>query len=123
MILRPPRSTRTDTLFPSTTLVRSGDEYPMLIVADQSPAAEIEPRQVEERQHRARAAELPPAKPAVAREDCIEIVLSEFLQSACLRSEEHTSDLPSLMHSSYALLCWKKKTQHTLQPPLSTPIT
>src|SRR3546814_10387281 len=32
------------------------------------------------------------------------------------RSEEHTSELQSLMRNSYAVFCWKKKTKHTLAP-------
>src|SRR3546814_9254238 len=71
MIRRPPRSTRTDTLFPYTTLFRSvrGD-------------------------HRDRRD--PPRAPRVR---------------AGVRSEEHTSELQSLMRKSYAVFCLKKKHQ------------
>src|SRR3546814_3560439 len=87
MIRRPPRSTRTDTLFPYTTLFRSGD--------------------------------------------CVEI--TEWLghgliffftkipligdAMAAFRSEEHTSELQSLMRISYAVFCLKKKnTDHIYYP-------
>src|SRR3546814_3827857 len=83
MIRRPPRSTRTDTLFPYTTLFRSENGN-----HDQSPRA---PKFVVER-------------PGEGQ-----------------RSEEHTSELQSLMRISYAVFCLKKKTiknkqrQHTKQ--------
>src|SRR3546814_9215151 len=79
MIRRPPRSTRTDTLFPYTTLFRSPVSVP--VAAGQS-RAEI-------------AAEDPPEDPPGT--------------SAALRSEEHTSELQSLMRISYAVFCLKKK--------------
>src|SRR3546814_5954871 len=75
MIRRPPRSTRTDTLFPYTTLFR------------------------------------PPCRPGPPARQC------ERHQGgvghharAGLRSEEHTSELQSLMRISYAVFCLKKKT-------------
>src|SRR3546814_13074348 len=74
MIRRPPRSTRTDTLFPYTTLFRSR-------LRDQ--AADARRRAVE------------------ARRPGGEGILS--------RSEEHTSELQSLMRISYAVFCLKKK--------------
>src|SRR3546814_9926347 len=88
MIRRPPRSTRTDTLFPYTTLFRSGRRRNQKIGRD--PV-----------QRRASAAERKPVAahqvrrhPAVAR---------------ISRSEEHTSELQSLMRISYAVFCLKKK--------------
>src|SRR3546814_10210866 len=87
MIRRPPRSTRTDTLFPYTTLFRS-----------QVPPHQVDADAVQERgrgpgHHR----------PADAR-------------ARDLRSEEHTSELQSLMRISYAVFCLKKKitTNHTI---------
>src|SRR3546814_8577523 len=79
MIRRPPRSTRTDTLFPDTTLFRSiavieragGRQFPDMPFPDQ----------------RGRVAKI-----------------------AQQRSEEHTSELQSLMRISYAVFCLKKKT-------------
>src|SRR3546814_2185843 len=79
MIRRPPRSTRTDTLFPTR---RSSDLR----------------RAARRRSHPAR-----PRRPAAAER------LTAMLQS--IRSEEHTSELQSLMRISYAVFCLKKKKQ------------
>src|SRR3546814_11215225 len=72
MIRRPPRSTRTDTLFPYTTLFRSA------LWPGRAPSF-----------HNTCVAASPPA-----------------------RSEEHTSELQSLMRISYAVFCLKKKNRH-----------
>src|SRR3546814_7335837 len=80
MIRRPPRSTRTDTLFPYTTLFRSEGERPRRASAGRL-ARVADPA----RGHRRRA------RPRHAR------------------SEEHTSELQSLMRISYAVFCLKKK--------------
>src|SRR3546814_12121825 len=80
MIRRPPRSTRTDTLFPYTTLFRS-DHRRRSAAAGDDGRLDI-PRR--------------PAAPSVA-------VLRRH------RSEEHTSELQSLMRISYAVFCLKKK--------------
>src|SRR3546814_2345148 len=86
MIRRPPRSTRTDTLFPYTTLFRSGHS-PSSTPAPARPRRSIE----------LRPAAMPPAGPQ-------------------RRSEEHTSELQSLMRISYAVFCLKKKkTQRQLK--------
>src|SRR3546814_3815393 len=78
MIRRPPRSTRTDTLFPYTTLFRS---------------------------HHVRVAT--PEDPATSR---FGEHFYEFLPRSMIgRSEEHTSELQSLMRISYAVFCLKKK--------------
>src|SRR3546814_7236577 len=87
MIRRPPRSTRTDTLFPYTTLFRSL----RIVVADNDP-------------------------------DALELVVTDLglegheIVGRCLdgvttiaRSEEHTSELQSLMRISYAVFCLNKK--------------
>src|SRR3546814_3639138 len=93
MIRRPPRSTRTDTLFPYTTLFRSGDvagEHDLLVGAG-----------VEEARHRRAHAFV-----AVGE------VLAEVVRTSVyvrIRSEEHTSELQSLMRISYAVFCLKKK--------------
>src|SRR3546814_6792071 len=104
MIRRPPRSTRTDTLFPYTTLFRAaaGDR--------RRPAAQ-----------RAHAAD-PPASAGAAHG-------AAWLDDARLstggcgprirrrqgRSEEHTSELQSLMRISYAVFCLKKKKKKEAQ--------
>src|SRR3546814_13199258 len=85
MIRRPPRSTRTDTLFPYTTLFRSsGTPRP-----PGSPARGSAP------------APAPAACPAADR--------PAPGSAARRRSEEHTSELQSLMRISYAVFCLKKK--------------
>src|SRR3546814_6904186 len=106
MIRRPPRSTRTDTLFPSTTLFRSGD---------QAHASRLLPRQPP---HHARdAAAIAEAEGRVAQQRGGR---EQFLGRRCAaqegemaghlkRSEEHTSELQSLMRISYAVFCLKKK--------------
>src|SRR3546814_8409167 len=107
MIRRPPRSTRTDTLFPYTTLFRSD---PVL------------------RQHRAPVREL---QFGVAQAVHLAAGIATRRATSVRpmprpdagRSEEHTSELQSLMRISYAVFCLKKKTiqykqtneQHTTQ--------
>src|SRR3546814_6191203 len=85
MIRRPPRSTRTDTLFPYTTLFRS-------------PRC---PRR-EAAEHHRRA----PAQHRSPRGVSSSPFQGDF---AARRSEEHTSELQSLMRISYAVFCLKKK--------------
>src|SRR3546814_1509807 len=82
MIRRPPRSTRTDTLFPYTTLFRSPYQP--------SPCCSF--RQIPET-----AAPFPPGR------------YGRWRTWAKGRSEEHTSELQSLMRISYAVFCLKKK--------------
>src|SRR3546814_2205662 len=75
MIRRPPRSTRTDTLFPYTTLFRS--------IPAGGGQTQQQQRRLDLRQH--------------------------ALIKAVRRSEEHTSELQSLMRISYVVFCLKKK--------------
>src|SRR3546814_9486853 len=101
MIRRPPRSTRTDTLFPYTTLFRSL----ALTFQDQPGPTAAAELQVDIRKQLAvqkRAMEAP--RRVVDLEAAAERV------EADLRSEEHTSELQSLMRISYAVFCLKKKT-------------
>src|SRR3546814_3137284 len=86
---RPPRSTRTDTLVPYTTLFRSAD----------LDAAEVMDALVDNDRVRVFALILEGVRDA-----------PKFL-AAC-RSEEHTSELQSLMRISYAVFCLTKKTHH-----------
>src|SRR3546814_7806749 len=102
MIPRPPRSTRTDTLFPYTTLFRS---HP--------------------RQRRPRRAPSPDARRTLwriglrragrgsgdARLSTAESRPDHHRLTGMARSEEHTSELQSLMRISYAVFCLKKKKQ------------
>src|SRR3546814_10716810 len=90
MIRRPPRSTRTDTLFPYTTLFRSAGRDPTQPDRqDQRPVRGGRPA------HRCAKAHAPDAGAG-----------GEVLRRP--RSEEHTSELQSLMRNSYAVFCLKK---------------
>src|SRR3546814_1669365 len=107
MIRRPPRSTRTDTLFPYTTLFRSSgrcahQQHSRPGARDRGPRR----RRVRRLSHRDRVAPgLPPGRsPEGGRPGGTGPELVE-------RSEEHTSELQSLMRISYAVFCLKKKTQ------------
>src|SRR3546814_2457636 len=125
MIRRPPRSTRTDTLFPYTTLFRS-QRFGVTFGSDSN--AQTTPTQT------AYQLDLPSVTPAnldegmkllsgmirapriselaVAAERGV--VMAELRESngpqKRIRSEEHTSELQSLMRNSYAVFCLKKKT-------------
>src|SRR3546814_15073353 len=97
MIRRPPRSTRTDTLFPYTTLFRSGalqHVRPCLHLGWRSRCRHILPVLQCESGHAT-------ARGLVRR--------NAALHGRDLRSEEHTSELQSLMRISYAVFCLKKK--------------
>src|SRR3546814_10378173 len=96
MIRRPPRSTRTDTLFPYTTLFRSHREQAIL-PALQSALILAEDARAFLEQHDATVIGID-----VARDDAGRIARHG-------RSEEHTSELQSLMRISYAVFCLKKK--------------
>src|SRR3546814_1370061 len=89
MIRRPPRSTRTDTLFPYTTLFRS--------VRD--PARRDQPRHLWSARHLLFGDERNATATRHHRQ-----------RGRAGRSEEHTSELQSLMRISYAVFCLKKKT-------------
>src|SRR3546814_4808275 len=101
MIRRPPRSTRTDTLFPYTTLFRSPLPW-----AGRGLRKKAGPR----------------VKPGVTVNDVLDWPKPALHaqdagapgEAAAHRSEEHTSELQSLMRISYAVFCLKKKkkTQH-----------
>src|SRR3546814_12820124 len=100
MIRRPPRSTRTDTLFPYTTLFRSAR-----FSADSGGSKRIASAASTEVETVTMAA---PAATAPAS-------VSTVTPSAVWRSEEHTSELQSLMRISYAVFCLKKKNIHKQQ--------
>src|SRR3546814_9049326 len=98
MIRRPPRSTRTDTLFPYTTLFRS-------------PSLDCRPMNLR--------------VPSIRHDDCDELAalckaggdpLRLNVLRALARSEEHTSELQSLMRISYAVFCLKKKKKKITSP-------
>src|SRR3546814_1323107 len=95
MIRRPPRSTRTDTLFPYTTLFRSRVQGRRTNESSPPLGENTGPGEMATRFAAAEAAN------AVAPR-C----------GSSHRSEEHTSELQSLMRISYAVFCLKKKKQH-----------
>src|SRR3546814_3413814 len=98
MIRRPPRSTRTDTLFPYTTLFRS------LI------AGNDDPRRLVRKGHRQIGVALVVAEgDVIGRRVFLDPAVLELERLDVARSEEHTSELQSLMRISYAVFCLKKK--------------
>src|SRR3546814_6501356 len=121
MIRRPPRSTRTDTLFPYTTLFRS----PGVGVADprhlrqeldrESPPRLVLPERcrrlaekITARAHPVRDA-LRLIEPRASRTGCAPAKPESGQRAGAIRSEEHKSELQSLMRISYAVFCLKKK--------------
>src|SRR3546814_3330968 len=88
MIRRPPRSTRTDTLFPYTTLFRSAQAH----------------------RRRVLLPDLQPVHATLQFQPHLPLFATD---ARALRSEEHTSELQSLMRISYAVFCLKKKTPIT----------
>src|SRR3546814_1860396 len=130
MLRRPPRSTRTDTLFPYSTRVRSeeirGREKTFRGQAVQRDkqaavlvrAADADPRALRQAVagHRPQddatvEQRLFDARSVFAELDQQEVGLRRRHRPAALRSEEHTSELQSLMRISYAVFCLKKKKQ------------
>src|SRR3546814_5035925 len=103
MIRRPPRSTRTDTLFPYTTRFRSSH-----VLAEESDA-----RPHPHRTRRAQEAQRPGG--AVGKVRPLQFgAVPARARGEPRRSEEHTSELQSLMRHSYAVFCLKKKNKHTI---------
>src|SRR3546814_6884446 len=101
MIRRPPRSTHTDTLFPYTTLFRSPAPPPL-----RRPAAGSGDPGRAHRGHD-RDHDDGPARPLLRRHHVL--ARRAHLRG---RSEEHTSELQSLMRISYAVFCLKKKNKN-----------
>src|SRR3546814_4182121 len=115
MIRRPPRSTRTDTLFPYTTLFRSNGNATSLSALPPLLAAVAE-----------RAPGERPMLQIDAAADSDYGTLVRVLAAAngaglqdigFVRSEEHTSELQSLLRISYAVFCLKKKKY--INPPVT----
>src|SRR3546814_8497613 len=102
MIRRPPRSTRTDTLFPYTTLFRSRNSRTF-----GSPRMS-DLRLLDKCQYRDR---LRCATKCSAKQEQLRFTMCQATRCAgtTTRSEEHTSELQSLMRISYAVFCLKKK--------------
>src|SRR3546814_6034682 len=118
---RPPRSTRTDTLFPSTTLFRSTSRSPALAASRRRPRPD-RPRRgslaVRLHRHPGRARRLARAgrdshfAGADVQQPCGRAAVRAGgggLAGKMSESEEHTSELQSLMRISYAVFCLKKK--------------
>src|SRR3546814_9676335 len=107
MIRRPPRSTRTDTLFPYTTLFRSARREQ----AAKGRRGHLRRSAIDSRQRRADAgADLLKRRIADrAHSAACRKGSSPRSSPALSRSEEHTSELQSLMRISYAVFCLKKK--------------
>src|SRR3546814_10703308 len=100
MIRRPPRSTRTDTLFPYTTLFRSGADHAGTVKRIQAAVRALTHDKVP-----------------------FDVKLVQMVrllrdgEPVKMRSEEHTSELQSLMRISYAVFCLKKKRNIRIQTP------
>src|SRR3546814_10063508 len=123
MIRRPPRSTRTDTLFPYTTLFRSS-VWPIALSGRAAKAAHnnihrlgrifVSYSAVSFRKGRT---DLDGRRPVLIHHSRPSTWPSGVTNSSIvfpsLRSEEHTSELQSLMRISYAVFCLKKQTQKT----------
>src|SRR3546814_3149228 len=115
MIRRPPRSTRTDTLFPYTTLFRS---Y-RATYGEAESVADLIPFMLGAFLESDRG--FAKARKAVSLEGPVEAArhrrarrsLSEPPSTTSQRSEEHTSELQSLMRISYAVFCLKKNNKRT----------
>src|SRR3546814_3990866 len=104
MIRRPPRSTRTDTLFPYTTLFRSGCKVRKFITRGDMVANTNE--FISTRRYMARIGSVR----ITLRKEHVSVSTA---QPRKVRSEEHTSELQSLMRISYAVFCLKKKKNNT----------
>src|SRR3546814_10079395 len=130
MIRRPPRSTRTDTLFPYTTLFRSREELEEIVefLKDPTKFARLggkipkgallvgSPGTGKTLLARAIAGEAGVPFFTISGSDFVEMFVGvgasrvrDMFEQAKKRSEEHTSELQSLMRISYAVFCLEKK--------------
>src|SRR3546814_2845466 len=123
MIRRPPRSTRTDTLFPYTTLFRSGgepasggkrldDRQPGEARGGEEPVQPVPAARLGGQPKHGGADEIRHT-PCFLRMACRDVAAARHPQEAgrvtdFVRSEEHTSEVQSLMRISYAVFCLKK---------------
>src|SRR3546814_13526807 len=105
MIRRPPRSTRTDTLFPYTTLFRSETTRAQRLCSQLNQANLRSPIPTAPDPPETDTAKPPPP----VRRQYISGTITARGPVNQRRSEEHTSELQSLMRISYAVFCLKKK--------------
>src|SRR3546814_3341654 len=105
MIRRPPRSTRTDTLFPYTTLFRSPTDGLARAPPQEQSSHGRPPWHDRPPWHHRLYARPAPGSAGHGRN-----------RTTASRSEEHTSELQSLMRISYAVFCLKKKKKNNRQP-------
>src|SRR3546814_6626868 len=113
MIRRPPRSTRTDTLFPYTTLFRSNLGYADCrflapVYPGDTLSAESEVIGLKENSNR-KTGVVTVRSRGVNQHDEAVVEYTRWVMVKKGRSEEHTSELQSLMRISYAVFCLKKK--------------
>src|SRR3546814_7903182 len=117
MIRRPPRSTRTDTLFPYTTLFRSHPER-----SEGSPPRHGQiPRCARDGRGGGHGSSCPASSRActdpgaangiesgdTAPPEMMKLIAWSTVKSVGVRSDEHTSEIPSLMRNSYDVFCYK----------------
>src|SRR3546814_10196953 len=115
MIRRPPRSTRTATLFPYTTLVRSDRAlHAQRRIIEAVVAGAREPHD------KAIACQLVRAQPLELAHILDALDVRGRREGEARRSEEHTSELQSLMRISYAVFCLKKTKQHPRQQKINS---
>src|SRR3546814_9207397 len=109
MIRRPPRSTRTDTLFPYTTLFRSAHQ----------PRGDAQVADIARGGYVLKDSSGAPELVLIATGSEVDLAMQAAAQLGdkvrVVRSEEHTSELQSLMRISYAVFCLKKKKKNSLK--------
>src|SRR3546814_8862860 len=118
---RQPGSSRPDTLFPYTTLFRSGEEAFLRPERDDGLCRSVGAVAQRHRLHRRAGLDRGQEDARVERADRVAVPGAPFREHADRmpraqprqRSEEHTSELQSLMRISYAVFCLKKKKTHT----------
>src|SRR3546814_3449380 len=112
MIRRPPRSTRTDTLFPYTTLLRSKTKANLTSRLNRIEGQVRGIKGLIEKDVYCDDILNQIASVQSALSGVGKLLLEEHMKSCVVekRSEEHTSELQSLMRISYAVFCLKKKT-------------
>src|SRR3546814_7640068 len=111
MIRRPPRPTRTYTLFPDTSLFRSPHTLyaPECAVALSREDTMAKAGKAVDATAAKKAAKLPQADEMLGYYRDMLLIRRFEEKAGQLRSEEHTSELQSLMRISYAVFCFKKK--------------